>query len=337
MTEEPREAAEASQEVTEASSEVTEASSEMAEASSEDAALSAESVTGGVSHWFESLGSILKETIVEWLEDGVPARGAALAYYVLLSLGPFLVMLVGVLQFFLTEEEVQEGVLRALENNVGGRVAETVGTVLGRVEVPNLLSAESILTIALLLFGATAAFTNVRGSLDEIWGVQPEDQSKKEIALDYLRARFRGFVMMIFTGLFLTLSFLVTSITGVMAERLEAWIPHGALLVQLADAGLSLIIIGLLFAAIYRTLPSVQVEWNTVWVGAFTTALLFVIGKWLVAQLLANASWTSYYGPGASVVAFLAWIYFSAQIFFLGAEFTQVWSRRRGGVMSGEE
>ncbi|MDX1492475.1 MAG: YihY/virulence factor BrkB family protein [Longimicrobiales bacterium] len=313
---------------------MTEDRSGVDEATPADAAASAETAAGGVRRWFKTLGSILKETAVEWLEDGVPARGAALAYYVLLSLGPFLVILVGVLQFFLSEEQVQEGVLRALEANVGGRAAETVGTVMGRVELPNLLSPESILTVALLLFGATAAFTNVRGSLDAIWGVEPEEQSKKEIALDYLRARFQGFIMMLFTGLFLTISFLVTSLTGVMGEWLEAWIPHGAALVQLADAGFSLLIIGLLFAAIYRTLPSVQVEWNTVWVGAFTTALLFVIGKWLVAQLLAHASWTSYYGPGASVVAFLAWIYFSAQIFFLGAEFTQVWSRRRGGVMS---
>ena len=84
----------------------------------------------------------------------------------------------------------------------------------------------------------------------------------------------------------------------------------------------------------YRTLPSARVEWSTVWVGAFTTALIFVVGKALVAWLISTASWTSYYGPGASVVTFLAWIYFSSQLFFLGAEFTQVWSRRRGGVIA---
>lgn len=279
-------------------------------------------------------GSVLKETIVEWIEDGVPARGAALAYYVLLSLGPFLVLLVGFLEFFLNEEEVRDGVLTALRTNLGSGAAETVSTVLGRVEVPDLLSPASFVTVALLIFGATAAFTNVRGSLNEIWGVRPEDLSKKEIALDLLRARFQGFVMMLFTGLVVTVSFLITSITGAMAERFEAWVPHGSIFVQLADAGLSLVFIGALFAAMYRTLPSVEIEWKTVWVGAFTTALFFVLGKWLVAQLLASASWTSYYGPGASVVTFLAWIYFSAQIFFLGAEFTQVWSRRRGGVMS---
>lgn len=281
-----------------------------------------------------TLREILRETSVQWVEAGIPARGAALAYYVLLSLGPSLVLLVGVLEFFLTAEEVRSRVIETLRSYVGPRAAETAATILGQVEVPDLVSAGSVFTIALLLFGATAAFTNVRGSLDAIWGVEPDQQSKKEIALDLLRARARGFVMLLVTGLALTVSFFVTSAARVLGDLLETWIPNGWVLVQLADAVFSVLFIGLLFAAIYRTLPSVQIEWNTVWVGAFATALLFVIGKWLVAWLLSTASWTSYYGPGASVVAFLAWIYFSAQIFFLGAEFTEVWSRRRGGVMS---
>jgi len=277
---------------------------------------------------------VLKETIIEWLEDGVPERGAALAYYVLLSLGPFLVLLVGVLQFFLTAEQARRGVITALRVNLGPRAADTIATVLERVAVPDVLSPESVVTVFLLVFGATAAFTNVRNSLDAIWGFHAARQSKRELAMDVLRGRARGFLMMLLTGLFLTISFVATSVVGVMGERLEAWLPHGLLLAQVIDGVVSLLFIGVLFAAVYRTLPSVELEWGTVWVGAFSTALLFVIGKWLVALLIANASWTSYYGPGASVVTFLAWIYFSAQIFFFGAEFTQVWARRRGGVVS---
>ena len=283
-----------------------------------------------------ALGGILKETLVEWLEDGVPARGAALAYYVILSLGPLLVLIVGVLEFFLTGDEVRSAVLSAVRSNLGPRAAETTSTVLAEAQVPELLSFQAIFTLFLLLFGATAAFTNVRGSLDAIWGVEPEAASKKELALDLLRARARGFIMIVVTGAVITFSFFVTSMASAFTGYLESWLPYGSVLVQLTDAALSLLLFGLLFAAIYRTLPSVQVEWNTLWVGSFATAFLFVVGKWVVATILAQSSWTSYYGPGASVVTFLAWIYFSAQIFFLGAEFTQVWSRRRGGVMSEE-
>jgi membrane protein len=146
------------------------------------------------------VGGILKETAVEWLEDGVPARGAALAYYVLLSLGPLLVLIVGALEFFLTSEQARAQVVDAIRGNAGPRAADTVETVLARVDVPNLLAPESILTIALLLFGATAAFVNIRGALDTIWGVAPSDRSKKEIALDLLRGRLWGFVMIVFTG-----------------------------------------------------------------------------------------------------------------------------------------
>lgn len=284
--------------------------------------------------WLRALGAILKETVVEWLEDGVPARGAALGYYVLLSLGPFLVLVVGALEFFLSEADVRDGLLQGMRRSLGPRAAETAATVLDQMQVPELLSPGSILTLALLLFGATAVFANVRTSLNAIWGIENERNSKKEIALDLLKARVQGFVVILFSGLVLTISFLFTSLAEVMAERLQSWVPQGWIFVQIADWGLSVLFTGFLFAVIYRALPSVHVEWDTVWVGAFATALFFVIGKWLVARLLASASWTSYYGPGASVVAFLAWIYFSSQIFFFGAEFTQVWSRRRGGVMS---
>jgi membrane protein len=253
---------------------------------------------------------------------------------VLLSLGPVLVLIVGALEFFLTTEQARASVIQVLRTNAGPRAAETASTVLERVEIPSLLAPESLLTIALLIFGATAAFTNVRGALNKIWDLPAEDTSKREIALDFLRARVRGFLMILLTGVVLVLSFLATSVASMVESTIATWSSLTFLLVRALDIVVSFLLTGLLFGAVYRTLPSVRPRWNTVWVGAFVTALVFVLGKSLVAWLIASASWTSYYGPGASVVAFLAWIYFSAQLFFLGAEFTQVWSRRRGGVMS---
>lgn len=278
----------------------------------------------------EEAGSILKETVVEWIEDGIPARGAALSYYVLLSLGPLLVLIVGALEFFLTSEEARQGVVEALRQNVGARAAATVETVLARADVPDLLAPESIVTIVLLLFGATAVFVNVQGSLNTIWGVEGDgDRSKRKIAADVLRNRVRSFFMIVITGLVIGVSFFVTSGAGVIAEFLQGQIGRGSFVIRAVDAAVSFLFLGVLFGAIYRTLPATRIEWSAVWVGAFTTALLFVLGKSLVGWLIASTEWTSYYGPGASVVAFLAWIYMSSQIFFLGAEFTWVWSRRR--------
>lgn len=222
--------------------------------------------------------------------------------------------------------------MRILENNFGPGAAEIGATVLRRVAVPDLLSPESLVTIGVLLFGATAVVSNIQSSLNTIWGVKPADHSKKEAALDLLRARARAFLLVLLTGLVIALSFLVTSSTRLVFDVLGGFEEHHVL-VTLVDGGVSFVLTGLLFGLIYRTLPAVRVEWSTIWVGAFATALFFVLGKTLVAFMLTRASWTSYYGPAASIVTFLAWIYFSAQLFFLGAEFTQVWSRRRGGAI----
>jgi membrane protein len=283
-----------------------------------------------VTGWLKEAGAIVKDTVVESIEDGVPARGAALSYYVLLSLGPLLVLIVGALEFFLSSDAARQGVVDALQQNVGAGAASTVEMVLARAEVPDLLAPESILTVALLLFGATAVFGNVQGALNKIWGVEgDEDRSKREIALTVLRNRARSFFMILLTGVVIGASFIVTSGAAVISEFIDNQIGGGSLFIRLADAAVSFLFLGALFGAIYRTLPETRIEWSAVWVGAFVTALLFVLGKSLVAWLIASAEWTSYYGPGASVVAFLAWIYFSSQIFFLGAEFTWVWSRRR--------
>ena len=280
--------------------------------------------------WLREAASILKETLVAWIEDGVPARGAALSYYVLLSLGPLLVLIVGALEFFLTSEEARQGVVAALRQNVGDRAAATVETVLERAEVPDLLAPGSLLTVALLFFGATAVFVNIRGSLNKIWGIEEEDRSKKAIAIGLLRDRARSFLMIMLTGTVIAASFVVTSGAGLISETIDERLGAGTLFIRLADAAVSFLFLGVLFGAIYRTLPSTRIEWSAVWIGAFATALLFVLGESLVGWLISSAEWTSYYGPGASVVTFLAWIYFSSQIFFLGAEFTWVWSRRRG-------
>ena len=282
-------------------------------------------------NWLLEVIDLVRETIIEWLEDEIPARGAALSYYVLLSLGPLLLLVVGGLEVFFAGEQVRSGVIAVMRENVGTRAAATVETVLSRVQVPELLAPESFLTIALLIFGATAAFTNVRSSLNAIWGIEEEAESAGELALGLLRARLRGFTMVVVTGLVLLLSFAVSAGAGIVGELLEERLRIGSILVWGLNAAASILLIGVLFAAIYRTLPARQIPMSTVWIGAFATAVLFVAGKSLVAWVIRNSSWASYYGQGSSVVAFLAWIYFSAQLFFLGAEFTQVWSRRRTG------
>lgn len=284
--------------------------------------------------WWKETRSIVVETIDEWLVDGVPGRGAALSYYVLLSLGPLLVLFLGVFELFVSEATFRREAVAVAREYAGSGVASTLDGVLARVDPPELFTPASLVALVVLLFGATAAYANIRGSLNAIWGVRQTSGSRWKALLGMLEGRGRAALMIAATGVLLAVSFTVTWFLGLLEPHIGELAGLGAGLIALIDAGVSLLLTGLLFAALFRTLPETRIEWRTVWVGAFATALLFTLGELLVARLIAGASWTSYYGPAASLVAFLAWIYFSAQIFYLGAEFTQVWSRRHGGVLA---
>lgn len=286
-----------------------------------------------LSGWLAVARTLFVQTVTEWLTDRGPERGAALSFYVILSLGPLLALLVGVLELLAAEGTVRPAVIDTVTALAGEQAANTASTVLERVETPDLLSPASILTLATLVFAATAAFANVRDALNAIWGVMPEVESVKGQIVGFLRTRLRGFVMIGLTGVIVAVSFLVTSLATLFYDFLRASLPVGLTFIRILDVSTSIALLGLAFGVVFRTLPGVRVEWSSIFVGAFTTAAVFVLGKMLVTPFLSAPSWTSYYGPGTSIVVFLAWVYFSAHVFFLGAEFTQVWSRRRGGVL----
>ena len=284
-------------------------------------------------HRLKTPRRLLQETIAAWIADNGPERGAALSFYVVLSLGPLLTLFATALELLPYETAVRPMVIGAVTRLAGPRAAETADTVMAQVEPPDLLAAESIVTLGTLAFAATAAFANVRGALNAIWDVAPEAESLRDQVVGFLHTRWRSFVMLVATGAIVTVSFVLSSAAAVLYGRLRDVLSVDLVVVQALDATLSAVILGVLFGVLYRTLPDVRIEWSSVWVGAFGTAVLFVVGKALLAGFIGSLSWTSYYGPGTSVVVFLAWVYFSAQLFYLGAEFTQVWSRQKGGVL----
>lgn len=253
--------------------------------------------------------------------------GAALAFYVLLSMGPLLVVLLGGLEIFLSGEAVRTEVIGAVREYLGIQAARTISTVIESVDAPRAVGLESALTLAALLLGASAVFANVRNSLNEIWGVSPRPESRGKALLEMLRTRVRAFLMVAATGLLLAVSLGVTSLAGALESSLTA---VDATRARILDGLISVALATLLFGALFRTLPRVRIEWRAVWGGAFLTAVLFAGGKFLIAGLTARTNWSSYYGPGAFVVAFLLWVYLSAQIFYFGAELTRVWTRRSG-------
>lgn len=276
-----------------------------------------------------ALRDVLRETLEAWLEDEVIPRGAALSYYVVFSLGPLLVLLTGALQAFLSRRRARSTVLDAVASVFGTEAASTVQTVLAEVSTPDVTSWGSITTLLLLLMGATAVFANVRGALNGIWGVQLSDGGIGRDVIRFLRSRLLGFLMILVTGGLILLSVTASSALALLAPYVSQLVPSNALAAQIVDALLSIAVMGLLFAALFRTLPDVDIPWRSVWGGGYATAVLFVAGEALLTRVLSLAGWGAYYGPGASAVAFLAWVYYSAQLFFFGAELTWVLARRR--------
>jgi membrane protein len=276
-----------------------------------------------------TLGSLVWRTIRRFDEENAMRHGAALAFYATLSLAPLLLLAVSALSL-LPQAEVEQVVVEQLPLFVGERGTQIARDIIGGAEerTGGLLGMAG--SLVLLLFGATALFVNVKGTLNEIWGVEPPDRG---IVTGFLRTRATAVLMMMTTGLV----FLVSTILGAAANwilpLLQTHLPVGSGVVSAVELGLSGVVLTLLCAATYRILPDVDIAWRDIWLGAVLTAVLFLIGRSLIGWYLRSAAATSRFGAAGSLFVFLMWVYYSAQIFFLGAEFTQVQAEHRGAPL----
>lgn len=273
------------------------------------------------------LWEILKQTFSEWQEDRVPRLGAALAYYSLFSLAPALVIAV-VLAGAVYGPEAAEGKLAAeLETLVGKQVATELQSLTKSAHRSGAGPYAAWISGGLLLFGATGAVVALKDALNTVWGVVDDSRS---IWLVLVRDRLLSLVLVLGGGILLIGSVVLTSFLQGMSERAMEWLPISFSAAVVINWIVSLIVVSLLFTMIFRVLPDVQIGWRDVWVGSAVTSVLFVIGRELIALYLGRVSFTSTYGTAGSLVAVLLWVYYSAQILLLGAEFTQVYARRCG-------
>jgi len=270
---------------------------------------------------------LLKQTFHEWQEDQVPLLAAALAYYTVFSLAPLLIIVIAVLTFF-GQGEAQSTLIDQIQGILGDNVAQLIRTMIENREAGggNLL-ATSVGGL-LLLAGATSVLAQLQNALNIIWGVQPDPQASNIGQL--IRVRLLSLGMILVIGFLLLVSLVLTTVVEGLAASAGDLLPGGDLLWALLNWLVSLAVITLLFALIFRVLPDASVPWATVWVGALVTALLFVGGKWILALYLARGAVANAYGAAGSLVVLLIWVFYSAQILLMGGEFTQVYARRRG-------
>ena len=271
---------------------------------------------------------ILKEAGSEWIEDHAPTLGAALAYYTVFSLAPLLIIIIGVAGLVFGPEAAQGQIFEQLRGLLGEAGAKSMQDL---VENANAKPATGIFAtvigIVTLLFGASGVFGQLQTSLNAIWGVQPKPGRG---VLGIIQDRILSFGFILVVGFLLLVSLLLTAAIALVGEWSGGMMPGMEFLIQLLNSGLSLAVITLLFAMLFKFLPDAKIAWHDVWIGAFITAALFTVGKFALGLYLGKSSVSSSYGAAGSLIVLLLWVYYSSQILFFGAEVTQVYANRFG-------
>jgi membrane protein len=263
---------------------------------------------------------LFKRTFQRFFAKDTFEMGAALAYYTVFSLAPLVLIAISIAGAVFGEEAAQGRITAEIENAVGPAVAHAIQETIKNARDAGGSTTASIIGLALLLFGASGVFVQLQDSLNTIWQVPPEQSGGY---WDMIRDRFLSFAMVFGIGFLLLVSLIVNTALSAMSRYVA---PEQTVVAQVVNQVISFGTITVLFALIFKYLPDRPVAWRHVWVGAAFTALLFVVGKYLIGLYLGRGSVTSAYGAAGSLVVILLWVYYSSQILLFGAQFTQVYA-----------
>jgi membrane protein len=274
---------------------------------------------------------MLKETFSRWIADNVPRLSAALAFYTVFSLAPLLVLAVSIAGLAFGEQAAQGELFERMEILAGRNGALFIQDIFARTAGKSRSGIlASIMAILVLCIGASTVFAELRSALNQIWGVRTEQGGLREFFI----TRLLSFAMVLGIGLILLLSL----VTGTVISTLSRFAPEftgSFLLIRTGDAAASLGLVTILFAMLYRILPATRVSWGDVWLASLVTSFLFTIGRILIGLYLGRSGVSSIYGAASSLAALLLWIYYSAHIFFFGAELSRVYAERYGSRKKG--
>jgi membrane protein len=271
------------------------------------------------------LWPVIKQAGNDWLANKAPRLGAALAYYAAFAIAPLLVIVIAVTGWIFGPEAVRGHLNTQIEGLVGPDGGKAVESMVANASKPASSITASIIGIVVLLIGAGGLFGELQDALNTIWGVEPKTDRGW---LDMLRDRFLSFTMVFGSAFLLLVSLVVSAALSALSSVLGEW---GITITgQVVNIVVSLAVVTLLFAMIFRYLPDAKIAWRNVWFGAAVTAVLFTIGKFLIGLYIGYAGTTSSYGAAGSFAALLIWLYYSTQIFLFGAELTKAYATQSG-------
>lgn len=267
---------------------------------------------------------LIRETFSEWDKDNVSRLSAALAYYTIFSLAPLLILVVAVASLFFGTGTARQTLLYQAGKIIGPTGAEYLGYLIQAASQHSSGLLASLFGIGTLLVGATSGFVELQQALNTVWKAEPQGNGVRY----FIRYRLFSFALILTLGFLLLAMVILSAVLSGMDKYLSHIVPAYFHFLTYANMAFSFSITLVLLAAIYKILPDTKILWRDVWVGAAVAAFLFSVGRYLIGFYLGRSSFASVYGAAGSFALILFWIYCSAQIFFFGAEFTEVFSRR---------
>ena len=273
--------------------------------------------------------SDLRQTVDSWLEHEGPRLAASLSLYSLLSLAPLVILTIAVASLAFGQSAAQEALIDEVRDVMGGDGARTVQTVIEHGKEPHAGSVASVLGIVILIVGASSVFGELQSALNKIWGVKAPAAAGFGF-MTLVRSRLVSFALVLGFGFLLLVSLVFSTVLAAFGRFVSAHLALPTGLLAAANLIVSFAGIFVLIALILKYVPDVYLRWRDVWPGALATALLFAIGKALLGLYLGKAAVGSAYGAAGSIVVVILWVYYSAMIFYFGAEFTRVRAGRWG-------
>ena len=270
---------------------------------------------------FREISSVAYQAIAGWVEHNDSNMGAALAFYTMFAIAPILVIAMAVAGYVFGPQVAENQVLEQLSALIGDTGAKAIRDLLLSAHYSDKKGFAAAVGIITLLIGATSVFGELQYTLDRIWNTPPE---KAVVWWQFVRKRVLSIGLVLGVGFLLLVSLVASAALTAAENFFDTFMTQWAVILPIIDLTLSFTMTTLLFAMIYKYIPRERLAWSDVWIGAAVTALLFTIGKFLIGIYLGKSSFNSAYGATGSLVVLLLWIYYSAQIFLLGAEFTRV-------------
>jgi membrane protein len=275
-------------------------------------------------------GSLARETAASWSEDHAQSMGAALAYYTVFSIAPLLLIAISIAGLVFGEDAARGQVYGELRDLMGEQGAAAAEAMLKNVNQPAKGVVATIAGVVTLLIGAMTVFGELQNALDRIWRAPAPPGGSGLLQL--LRGRLLSFAMVFGIGFLVLVSLLASAALAALGKWWAPMFGGWSVLASAVDLVLGFAVVTACFALIYKVVPRVRIEWRDVWVGAAVTALLFTLGRFAIGFYLGRATFASAFGAAASLVVLLVWMYYSAQIFLLGAEFTWIYAHAFGSL-----